>query len=230
MRGSREPRAGQRGDRAAGSASRSVPARGREPARHPLDVGRRRGIAANSARELPDTHSRERAVEPFVAVELEHPAEQLEAERRRLGMHAVRAPMVTVSRCSCARAMTAPAAFDAVANEGAGTLDRQRERGVEDVGRGEPEVEPAPVGPDVGRHDVDERCDVVVGGALDLGHARRARNACVLADAARARADTTPPQPTHPEPRAPQRAVRASPRPTRPRTSQVWRRRSPRRF
>ena len=158
-------------------------------AREPLDLRRRGRVRPDRARQLADAHSRERAVEPCsIAIELEHPAEKLEPERRRLRVHAMRAPdghgrTVLFG----ARENRGRRPIDAVANQRAAGLDRQRERGVEDVGRGEPEVEPAPVGPEVGGDGIDERGDIVIRRPLELRDARRARNARSLSDAARAR-------------------------------------------
>ena len=144
---------------------------------------------ADRARQLADAHSRERAVEPrSIAIELEHPAEKLEPERRRLGVHAVRASDGHGRTLLFgARENRGSRTIDAIANQRAAGLDRQRERGVEHIGRRESEVEPASVGPEVGRDGVDERGDVVIRRPLELGDARRARNARSLSDAARAR-------------------------------------------
>ena len=108
-------------------------------------------------------------------------------------MDAVRAPdRHRVAVLLRTRERPSTRAIDAVANQRAGALNGQRERGVEDIGRREPEVEPAPVAPEVGRDGVDERRDVVVRRPLELGDALRGGNAGALADAACARDGTTP--------------------------------------
>ncbi len=58
-------------------------------------------------------------------------------------------------------------------HECAGVLSREGQRRVEDIGRGEPEVEPAAVVAEVFGDRVHERGYVVVRRALDLGDARR---------------------------------------------------------
>ena len=61
-------------------------------AREPLELGIGRGVRADGARELPDAHPLERPRDPLAAArQLERPADELEPERRRLGMDAVRA-------------------------------------------------------------------------------------------------------------------------------------------
>ena len=58
----------------------------------PLDLGLGGRVRADGARELADAHALDRAHEPLpVAVERERPAGELEPERRRLGVDAVRA-------------------------------------------------------------------------------------------------------------------------------------------
>ncbi len=158
-------------------------------ARATLHLRGRGRVRPHRPRELPDSHSRERVVEPVsIALELEHPAEQLEPERRRLRVNAVRtAYRHRVPVLLCARENACGGAVDAVANQRACALDGQRERGVDDVGRGEPVVEPASVGSEIRRDRVDERRDVVVRRSLELGDARRRRDAGAFADGARAR-------------------------------------------
>ena len=61
-------------------------------AREPLELRARGGVRADGAGELADPHALERAIEPRTpAIELERPAGELQPERRRLGMDAVRA-------------------------------------------------------------------------------------------------------------------------------------------
>ena len=74
-----------------------------------LRVGGR--VRADGAGELADAHALERARDArAAAVELERPAGELQPERRRLGVHAVRAADRSVVRCSSARAATAASA------------------------------------------------------------------------------------------------------------------------
>ena len=60
--------------------------------------------------------------------------------------------------------------------------DLQRERGVDDVGRGEPVVDPAALRPELLGDRVDEGGEVVVGRLLDLGHALGGRRPAPRAD------------------------------------------------
>ena len=61
-------------------------------AREPLELGIGRGVGADGAGELADAELLEGAGEPSpAAVELERPAGELEPERRRLRVDAVRA-------------------------------------------------------------------------------------------------------------------------------------------
>ena len=58
-----------------------------------LHLGIAAAVRPDRARDLADAHSFERALEPHpVARQLERPARELRAERRRLGVHAVRPP------------------------------------------------------------------------------------------------------------------------------------------
>ena len=62
---------------------------------------------------------------------------------------------------------------DPAEEELARVLDLQRQRGVDDVGGGQPVVEPAALRPELLGDGVDEGGGVVVGRQLDLGDARR---------------------------------------------------------
>src|SRR5207244_12560923 len=58
----------------------------------PLELRVARGVGPDGSGELPDEHPLQREREPRpAAVELEGPPGQLDAERRRLGVYAVRA-------------------------------------------------------------------------------------------------------------------------------------------
>ena len=102
-------------------------------------------VRADGAGELADGDAAQGVGEPLaVAVELEPPAEQLEAERRRLGVHAVRATHARrVAVLLGARADGVERAVDAGEQQLARLAQDERERGVDDVGRGQPVVEPA---------------------------------------------------------------------------------------
>ena len=93
-RDARAPRAARRGGRAGGSGSRTAPARG--PSRSHASRSTSGSVAAyvpTAPESLPTRRpSSARSTRVAVAVELERPARELEAERRRLGVHAVRAP------------------------------------------------------------------------------------------------------------------------------------------
>ena len=122
-----------------GSGRRSEPGQ-----RLALDLGIERRVGADGARELADGDLLERAPQPpRAAVALEGEARQLEAEGRRLGVHAVRAPDAdrvaelarpvdehVGQRCGARREL--PPRLS----------ELKREAGVEHVGRGEPVVDP----------------------------------------------------------------------------------------
>src|SRR6187200_2570464 len=62
-------------------------------ARDALDLWIDRRVVPDRAGQLPDPHAGKRGLEPFtVTLELERPDGELEAERRRLRVDAVRAP------------------------------------------------------------------------------------------------------------------------------------------
>jgi hypothetical protein len=147
-----------------------------------LEIGIGRRVCADGARELADAHAVERARDTGAcAVELEGPAGELDAEGRRLGVHAVRATHLEGFAVLLGpRRHDGQRAVEPGDDEGAGLADLQRERRVDDVGGGEAVVEPAaflaqPLG-----HGVDERRRVVVERRLDLRHALRRRPLRVL--------------------------------------------------
>ena len=74
-------------------------------------------------------------------------------------------------------------ALEPVEDEQAGLASLQGERRVEHVGRGQAEVEPAPVVPELFGDGIHERGEVVVRPLLDLGDALRCRRSRPLADA-----------------------------------------------
>ena len=146
-------------------------------ARDPLHLWIGRRVRADRARELADPHPFEGSADTStIALERERPAGQLEPERRRLGVDAVRAPdrdrlAVLLRPGDDGR----ECALDPVEHERARFADLQRQRRVEHVRRGQAVVEPAPLLAQLLRDRVDERSDVVVGARLDLGDALGAR-------------------------------------------------------
>ena len=139
-----------------------------EHARLELWAGGR--VGADRAGDPADRHLREGALQAQgVAVRLERQARQLHAERRRLGVHPVRAPhaqrLHVLARARRQRLRErAGARHDRFARR----LQLQRERRVEDVRGGQSEVDPAPRLAGGGGEHVDERSHVVVGRALAL--------------------------------------------------------------
>ena len=110
-----------------------------------------------------------------VAVELERPARELQAEGRRLGVHAVRAAhLERRAMLLGARDDGGERAVEALEDERAGLADLERERGVDDVGGGEPVVEPAALLAELLGDGVDEGGGVVVERRLELGDPLRA--------------------------------------------------------
>ncbi len=104
-----------------------------------------------------------------VAVGLEGEAGEAEPEGRRLGVDAVGAPDAE-GVAVLERTLDQGVAIGAGAGEHdlARLSELQRQGRVEDVGGGQPVVDPAPVLADRGGDDIDERGDVVVGDPLAL--------------------------------------------------------------
>ena len=143
-----------------------------EPREHaPLEVRRRRRVGADRAGDRADARLPERPLEPVgVAVRLEGEAGQLDAERRRLGLDAVRAARRTA--CPRARArgaasastssraprrMISPAACSWSASAVSSTSDEVSPKWIQ-----------RPASPADALKHVDERGDVVVGDLLAL--------------------------------------------------------------
>jgi hypothetical protein len=131
------------------------------------------GIGADGARELAD---RDRVAGALQAIEvtahLHGPERELRAERRRFGVDAVRAPdhrrVAELARPTRDRRLQASRRTEDHVH---GSRELQRQRGVDDVARRQPVVHPrARRLPDALLHDVDERGDVVIGGAFPLVH------------------------------------------------------------
>ena len=136
-----------------------------------LELGIGRGVRSDRAGELADAHPVERPRDPLpVPVELECPAGELQPERRRLGVHAVRAAHLE-GRAMLLRAGDdrGERAVEAVHDERAGRADLERECGVDDVRRGEAVVEPAALLAELLGDGVDEGGGVVVERRLELG-------------------------------------------------------------
>ena len=142
----------------------------------PLDLGIGGGVGADRARQLADAHPFERPSDAgAVTLEREGPAGELETERRRLGVDAVRAAdRQCLAMLLGARDDGDERAVDPGEDQRAGVADLKRERGVEDVGGRQAVVEPAPLLAETLGDGVDEGGDVVVRARLDLGDALRA--------------------------------------------------------
>ena len=149
------------------TGSRARPRRAEDPL---LEVGRGGGVGAHGARHRADGHLREGALQAAeVAVGLEGEAGQLDPERRRLGVDAVRAP-------DAQRVDVRPRLVGEGLDEGPGVGEHdlghgaqlQGQAGVEDVAGGQAVVNPAPGRTGRGGEDVDEGGHIVVGDALAL--------------------------------------------------------------
>jgi hypothetical protein len=102
-------------------------------------------------------------------VGLEGEARELEAERGRLGVDAVGAPDAEGPGVLARALGEEGGELAGAGDDGApGPRELERERRVEHVGGGQPEVDPAAGGPGVGGEDVDEGGDVVVRDPLAL--------------------------------------------------------------
>src|SRR6185295_16474686 len=129
-----------------------------------LHLGIAATVHADRPGDLADADSGERALDPVAfALELERPAGELDAERDRLGMDAVRPPdhhrrAVLFGAADHGRARL----LEPVKDEQAGLPRLERERRVEHVGGRQSEVEPASVVAELLRNRVHERGEVVV--------------------------------------------------------------------
>jgi hypothetical protein len=142
-----------------------------EPAAHlGLDLGIEVREGADRTRQLPHRHHVARPQDTIeIALQLRVPQRQLDAERHRLGMHAVgaadhRRPAMLLG----ARAHRLHQAGDPLDDEAARLAHLQRLRGVDDVGGGQAEVEPARRRPDLLGHRGRERNHIVLRRPLDL--------------------------------------------------------------
>ena len=143
-------------------------------AREPLELRARCRIRADGAGELADPHPLERAIEARTpAVELERPAGELQPERRRFGVDAVRAahdqrPAVFLGPGDdgCGGAV------EALDEQRTGLTHLQRQRGVEHVRGGEAVVKPAPaLRVEPFSDGIDEGGEVVARPLLELADA-----------------------------------------------------------
>ena len=182
-------------------------------ARDALDLGLDRRVRPDRARELAD------AVRPRARAAAASGRGRARTPSRRASSRTSSAPRGCRASARCRSCAGAPApaarprrarARAPASDERARLADLQRERRVDDVRRGEPVVEPAPLGPELLGHRVDERRRVVVGDALDLRHAlgRRRHGA--------ARGSPRRPRPGSRRPRPIRRARRARPRASAP--------------
>jgi hypothetical protein len=122
------------------------------------------------ARQLPHRHDVARPQDTVeVALELRVPQRELDAERHRFRVHAVgaadhRRPAVLLG----AHAHRLHQPGDALDDEAAGFAHLQRLRGVDDVRRGQPEVQPARRRPDLLGHRGREGDHIVLRRPFDL--------------------------------------------------------------
>ena len=118
-------------------------------------------------------------------------------------------PMQIVCRCSLRpRDDSRERAVDPFEDQAPGVLNLQRQRGVDDVGRGEAVVEPAAFGPELLRDGVDEGRRVVVRHPLDLGDALAVTAGGPARGSRRRRSpECCRARPTRRAPRAPPRAT-----------------------
>ena len=153
-----------------------------------LDLGVDRRVVPDRAGELPDPHALERKRDARSRARSSSKAQTASLRPNVVGSAwtpCVR-PIVSVSRCSSARATTASKrAVEPGQDQLAGGRDLERERRVDDVRRGEAVVEPAPFRAELVGDRVDEGGEVVVRLLLDLGDALRRRRVCLGANLAR---------------------------------------------
>src|SRR6266550_7485394 len=149
-----------------------------------LDFGIDLRVRPHRSRQLSHAIRLERLRNAFPrAVEFERPTGELPAERRGFCVDAVRATNadgVTVLLRPCDD--RGECLVDACEDQAAGILNLQRKRRVDDVGRGEPIVEPASLGPQLLCDGIHERSGVVVDDAFDLGDTLRCRRSRVRAN------------------------------------------------
>ena len=135
-----------------------------------LDLRVGRGVGPDGAGELADPHPLQRVLKAVaVAVELERPDGELEAEGRRLRVHAVRAAdLERLAVLLRQRHDRREGALDPGEDQRAGVADLERQGGVDDVRGRQAVVEPAPIRAERLAHRVDERRRIVMRARLDL--------------------------------------------------------------
>ncbi len=135
-----------------------------------LDAGVGVGVGAHGARQLADPNAGQRRLEPGAPpAELHQPAEQLESEGRRLGVHAVRsADRRRVAVLLGPREQRGVDRVDVVEQDPSRVSELERQSRVDDVGRREPVVKPASVLTHLLGDGLGEREHVMVGAILDL--------------------------------------------------------------
>src|SRR6266576_2986797 len=149
-----------------------------------LDFGIDLRVGPDRSRQLSHAIRLERVRDALAcAVEFERPTGELPAECRGFCVDAVRtadADGVTVLLRSCDD--RGECLVDACEDQATGILNLQRERRVDDVGRREPIVEPASLGPQLLCDGIHERSGVVVDDAFDLGDTLSCRRSRVRAN------------------------------------------------
>jgi len=138
----------------------------------PLELRIGRGVRADSARELADADPLERPRDALTAAgELEGPTDELQPERRRLGMDAVcAADLEGLAVLVGPRRYRCEGAVEPAEDQRAGFAHLERERGVDHVGGRETVVEPATLLPELLGDGIDESRRVVLERRLELGH------------------------------------------------------------
>ena len=136
-----------------------------------LELGRRRRVGADRARQRPDAPPGRTRASSRSAFRcgLEREAGELDPERGRLGVDPVRAPdaqRVDMLARRCGERLDEPPRFRQ--DELGDMSELEREAGVEHVARGQPVVDPATRRTGRGGQHVDERGGVVVGDLLAL--------------------------------------------------------------
>ena len=163
-------------------------------ARDPLDLGSIAAYVPTAPESLPTRiASSARASARAVAVELECPARELQPEGRRLGVHAVRAADgERLAVLLGARDDRLERAVEPVEDELARVADLERERGVDDVRRRQPVVEPAPLRRRAARRPRRRMRPCRGGSSRSISATRSGVGACARSRIAARSAGTTP--------------------------------------
>ena len=152
----------------------------------PLDGGLEVRVGAHRARDLADADDVARAQQPLpIALQLLVPERQLQTEGDRLGVHAVGASdHRRTAMLGGAVADGVREVVDVLQQQVAGLVELERQGRVDDVRRGQAEVQPARRRPNALGHRGGERDDVVPRRLLD-GLDPRGVHGPLLADVAR---------------------------------------------